>query len=170
MWILPRRRANNRDWLSFRRCSAWSVIFSFFVRRPEDPPERWSAISFMVGPLRRPSYTFPLLLHRFFSLLSKRGYNPTIHISQRHTIASVTLRGQYLIKCGAKCFWACGLLYIKIFPEFCSPYRRPSVADERLHKTVLRLSWSKRSHMFRIVMLSRIWSAEYRRNSSRALC
>jgi len=100
--------ANNRDWLSFRRCSAWPVIFSCFVRRPEHPPECWLTISSEVGPLRRPFYTFLLLLYRFFSLPSERRYNPTIHISYRHTIAiSVTLRGQYLIKSRAKWFRAC---------------------------------------------------------------
>lgn len=127
--------ANNRDWLSFRRYSAWPIIFSYFVRRPEDPPECWPMISSEVGQLRRPSYIFLLLLYRFLSLPSERRYNPTIHISCRHTIAtSVTLRGQYLIKKRGEVVplsLRCGVLYIKISPEFRSPYRRPSIAEER---------------------------------------
>lgn len=111
--------ANNRDWLSFHRCSAWPVIFSRFVRRPEDPPERWPAISSEVGQLPTlylPTFSLSLPFSSVWKTI--QSYDSCIPRTHYHHLGHVTgtisnkMRGEVVPSL------RCDLLYIKIFLEF----------------------------------------------------
>lgn len=134
-----RNGANNRDWLSFRHCSAWSVIFSCFVRRPEDLPEccwRYHPRSSNCTAILYPSSPF---LSFLFSCSWKTIQSHDPHIPQTyyhrhlgHVTGTISnkMRGDVVPSL------RCGLFYIKIFSEFCSPYHWSSIAEKKtkLHK------------------------------------